>query len=204
MFARKGRSIKNQQVLGYSKIGKKGFLMLFLANACLFSNCTSITTEKTYETSKMLGNQRRIVVEKTKSITTYKGIITKNDYGTTQRYRYNFTIDNNDIDWKGRSGVPKNILFCKDSVYVRYLVEKEIKEEQGSTADSSMSYTYTSVIRPVHEVFVDKRYFFRLFGYTYWVEVPPETYMDKQSSCQEYAIPNDNELSLPALPEKDL
>ncbi|SEK93123.1 hypothetical protein SAMN04487910_1503 [Aquimarina amphilecti] len=163
----------------------------------LIISCRSKTTERIDITNTLLGNDMYLEVEKKNKNTTHRGIITNSNYGTTHSYSYKLTINNGDINWNGGTAEPKHLLFCKDSTYIHYLKEKYIpiksKDSVGNIAEENSYYE----VQDVFEVYVDKRYFFKLFGDEYWLEISSESYNLQKESCTEYSIPNDNELSLP-------
>ncbi len=161
-----------------------------------FVNCTSKTQVDTNKTNKILGNGKRIEVTKTNKLTTKTGIITKINYGTTHSFFYTFKVDNGKIKWKEKGRAePKHILFCKDSVYVHYLNKKNIPIKKEPT-DTTNIIKYKTIVKEFYEVYIDKRYFFRLLGEEYWVEITPEQYSSKKTNCKEYEIPNENEYEL--------
>ncbi|WP_271765092.1 hypothetical protein [Aquimarina algiphila] len=171
----------------------KVMVLLFLVAVC--SNCTSETEKQVDKTNKLLDNGMRLVVEKTNETTKEIGIFSKHNYRTTHSYTYKFTVDGGDVNWDGGSGEPKHILFCENSVYVHYLKEKYISVQRDTTSTEINNNGY-NMVEEVFELYIDNRYFFKLFGDDYWVEITPESYANKKTSCDEYNIPNDNELSL--------
>ncbi len=173
----------------------KIIVLLFLVG--VYSNCTSETEKQVDKTNKLLDNGMRLVVEKTNEITKEIGVFSKHNYRTTRSYTYKFTVDGGDVNWDGGSGEPKHILFCENAVYVHYLKEKYITLEQRNSGDPNIEYNESvNNVKEVFELYIDNRYFFKLFGDDYWVEITPESYENKKISCKEYDIPNDNELSL--------
>lgn len=51
-------------------------------------------------------------------------------------------------------------------------------------------------VHNVYEKHIDERYFFKIFGDDYWTEISAEEYFSAKKSTKEYAIPNDNELTV--------
>ncbi|MEI6866143.1 hypothetical protein [Flavicella sp.] len=104
-----------------SNIRKVTFLIILLN--CLFISCTYNTEEATDKTSKTLPNGKYLVVEKITKASSSWGVLTNHYYGTYS-YKYKISIPQEDINWNGGSGEPKNILFCKDTTYIRYLKKR--------------------------------------------------------------------------------
>lgn len=174
---------------------KKGTYLIVLLN-CLVISCNYNTEEILDKTSKILPNGKHIVVEKSTKETTSRGVFTNHNYGTSHRYSYTFLMPKEDINWNGGSGEPKNILFCKDTIYVRYLKEKSIRTKYIDSTDNTTKYNYHSEIHEAFQKHIDERYFFKLFGDDFWVDITSENYSSVKKSCDDYHIPNDNELAL--------
>jgi hypothetical protein len=144
----------------------------------------------------MLPNGKHLVVEKITKETTSRGIITNHNYGTSHSFKYKLLLSKEDINWNSGSGEPKNILFCKDTIYIRYLKEKSIRTEYIDSVDNTTKYNYHSEIHEVFQKHIDKRYFFKLLGTDFWVDITSENYSSLKKSCDDYLIPNENELTL--------
>lgn len=168
--------------------------LVFLVGVCC--TCTSETEKQVDKTNKLLGNGKRLVVEKTNKTTHKTGYFTKHYYGATHSYAYEFEVDGGDVNWGGGSGEPKHILFCENAVYVHYLKNKYVPIQHNDTTTSKIENSGYYSVQDVFELYIDNRYFFNLFGDDYWVEITPESYANKKITCDEYSIPNDNELSL--------
>ncbi len=175
---------------------KKIIHVSLLSFIFLFTCCRSKTTERIDITNTLLGNDKHLEVEKTNRSTTHRGIITNSDYGTSHSYSYKLTVNNGDINWDGGTAEPKHFLFCKDSIYIHYLKEKYISVKSKDSIGNMIEKDGYYAVQDVFEVYIDKRYFFKLFGDDYWVEVSSEKYNRQKESCTEYSIPNDNELSI--------
>jgi len=171
-------------------------LVSFILLISLIS-CKSTTTERVDVTNKLLGNNIHLKVEKTNTNITTTGILTKSNYGTSHSYNYKLTVNDGDIHWDGGSAEPKHILFCNDTTYIHTLKEKYVvmksKDSIGNMVEKEGYYE----IKNTYEAHVDKRYFFKFFGDEFWVEITEEKYNTKKESCNEYDVPNDNELSIP-------
>ncbi|MDW7692638.1 hypothetical protein R9C00_12115 [Flammeovirgaceae bacterium SG7u.111] len=173
--------------------------LLYILALFILTNCNYETEKSIDITSKILPNGMIMVIKKTNKETTATGMITKHNYGTSHSFRYNISFDHGDIIWEGGSGEPKNILFCKDTMYIRYLKEKSIKVEYTDSVDNTIKADYHYEIREVYQKHIDGRYFFKLFGDEYWVDIMPENYPHQREFCEEYPIPNDGELSLDSI-----
>jgi len=163
---------------------------------CLLISCNQKTEEIINLTSKILPNQKHLVVEKTNRKTKFLGIFSNHNYGTSYRFSYKLSLNPGDINWNGGSGEPKYLLFCKDTTYIRYLKKKSIKTAYTDPENDSIKYNYHYEIQEVFQKHIDKRYFFQLFGDDYWVDMPAENYTSLNTLCNEYSVPNDNELLL--------
>jgi hypothetical protein len=176
----------------------KKFPLLRILRYVVFFTLGSCTTNKEIHqdiTNKLLSNDRILRIEKSSTFETTKGILGKHTYNIEHSYQYKVLIDDGDYCWEVSNGEPKHILFVKDSIYIHYLKEKYIRASPKS--DSSIvdvEEDYKHVILDVYEVYLDKRYFFKLFGYALWIDIPKEQYEEKRKIGQEFEIPNDNEL----------
>lgn len=91
----------------------------------------------------MLDNGKYLEVEKTNIETTSIGIITRHNYGISHSFTYDIFIKADQIEWKGICNrEPKNIIFCQDTVYVRYLSEQSKRVEiiDSVTQDTTTNY----------------------------------------------------------------
>lgn len=177
------------------------FISLLLIS--ILHSCTTKTKKRIDITNIQFPNEKYLMVEKTNEDKTSIGVFTKNNYGTKHSFAYKFSVDNGNINWNGGSGEPKHILFCKDTTFVHSLKEKSVNTQYTDSLDNTIKYKHHYEIQDIFEKHIDERYFFKFFGNEYWVEISPENYMLKKESCDEYAIPNDNELSLtPVITDK--
>ncbi len=170
--------------------------LLFFSLIGSLSGCNYETEERIDKTSTILPNGATIEVEKTNKERTAIGIISKHNYGTSHSFSYQLSINQDDITWNGGSGEPKNILFCRDTIYLHYFKEKSIRVEYTDSVDNSTKVDYHFETREVFQKHIDERYFFKLLGDAFWVDVLPEEYATRKEFCEEYIIPNDGELSL--------
>ncbi len=167
-----------------------------ILSTSFIGSCSYDTVETTDKTSIALPGDRFLVVEKTNKETTATGLFTKHNYGTTHRFSYTFALNPGKIKWNGGSGEPKHIIFCNDTTYIRYLKKKSIRTEVFDSISNTTIGNYHDEIQESFEKHIDKRYFFKLLGDDYWIEVSDEQYNAVKNSCEEYRIPNDNELSI--------
>lgn len=163
----------------------------FIFEACV----TSETEQRNSSTHKIFPNQKHIIVEKQTTITHYTNRFSNKNLGEGHTFSYKFKIKNDNINWNGDAAEPKNIIFCNDTIYFKYYIEKF--EADTSIIDSTISSTQRPGIYktiPVYETFVDKRYLFYLLGEAYWLTISEDIYNLKKSNCEEFEIPNDGEL----------
>ncbi|WP_158851135.1 hypothetical protein [Algibacter sp. L1A34] len=177
--------------------------LLLIAFNCLVTSCDYQEEETIDKTSIILPNGKHIVVEKTNTESTAIGVFSNHNYGTTHRFTYKFSIDQDRIDWDGGSGEPKNITFCKDTTYIRYLKEKTITTNYTDSLTQETERHQRNEIQEFFQKHIDKRYFFKLLGSDYWVDIPLEHYTSISNECEEYQIPNDEELALPSMKNDD-
>lgn len=164
---------------------------LLILFSCIISSCNYSVVETIDKTSKQLPNGKHLVVNKINKETTKIGALTNHNYGTSHSFTYAVSIDPGDIEWDGGSGEPKEILFSKDTTYIQYVKKRHI------TVDSVSRYQ----VFDIYEKHIDNRYFFKLFGDAYWVEISSEDYLTAKISGDQYLIPNDNELSIKPVTE---
>ncbi len=178
-------------------------ILLLIGFVYVWSGCNTHTEERVDKQEKVLPNKKHITVEKITKETTSVGIFTNHNYGTSHSYRYKFLIQPEDINWDGGSGEPKQLLFCKDTIYMRYLKKKNIQIQYIDSVDNTMKTKHHWETKEVFQKHIDERYFFNFFGKDYWVDISPENYVSLKKSCKEYDIPNDNELLLKPVLERD-
>ena len=114
-------------------------------------------------------------------------------------FTYKVYINPGDINWNGGSAEPKYILFDNDTTYISYLKKKNLKIKYIDSLDGTTKYNYHSEIQTFHQKHIDKRYFFKLLGNDYWVDISLQEYTDVKGYGYEHVIPNDNEYSLDTL-----
>ncbi len=175
---------------------KKKGIYFFIIFSFLTTTCRYNTVEKIDKTNKRLPNGILLVVEKVNKETTSRGALTNYNYGTTHSFTYKFDISKGRIHWDGGSGEPKNIVFCRDSIYISFLKEKRINTSYIDSINGTTKYHYHYEIREFYQKHIDERYFFKLLGDAYWEDISPESYVKIKRSCLEYSIPNDAELVL--------
>lgn len=172
------------------------FFLLLLLCLLLSTSCTNETEETVNKTTTLLANTKKLMVEKTNKDTKSIGVFSGSNYGNTHKFTYSIKIDN-DASWYGGSKEPTNIIFCKDSIYLRSLKKTSVSTD---TLDIETNETLTvtnTEIQEVFEKYIDKRYFFKLFGDDYWSDITAHEYELKNSTCVEFEVPNENELAEP-------
>ncbi len=168
----------------------------------IFISCKTETEINTNVTSKQLPNNKLLEVLKKEKTATQRGIFTNSNYGSTYSFEYQFTINKNEVIWKDKgSAVPKTILFCNDTPYIKYLQKKSIAYQQIRN-DTIYSTKYKDTIIEKYDKFIDNRYFFKWFGKVSWLAISKEKYNTKKSSCNEYTIPNDEDFKNIKNPKK--
>lgn len=168
------------------------YILTIIALVFLVS-CTTEEEITTNVTSQLLNNNRLIEVLKTEKTASSIGVLSHKNYGTTYSFEYQFTVDKNEVIWENKgSAIPKKIIFCNDTTYVKYLRKKSIGY-QKIESDTITRTMYKDTIVVKHEAFIDNRYFFKLFGDTFWTSVDEEKYEARKTVYPEYDIPNDND-----------
>ena len=181
---------------------KRGVYILL--SVFMLYGCNHEEIEKIDKTSIILPNQKHLTIIKNNKETTSIGIITKHNYGTTHSYTYELEISPGNINWDGGTAEPKNIIFCEDITYIRFLKEKMIEVENTESTDSIATYSRYYENQEVYQEHIDNRYFFNLLGDDFWAEIDSEKYLSKKKLCKEYKIPNSNELSLELIDDSKL
>ena len=162
----------------------------------LLISCKTETKINTNVVSKKLPNNKILKVIKTEKIQTHIGIFTHSNYGSTYDFKYQFTVNNNEIIWKNRgSAIPKKIIFCKDSIFIKYLQKKSISSQQILNDTIKQTKIKDTIIER-YDQYIDNRYFFKWFGDVNWINISKNKYNSKKISCNEYSIPNDNDFAL--------
>lgn len=171
------------------------YTILFAFSVSILS-CKSNTQESTTEKSSVLPNGMRLTVFKTNKDKTSIGILTGTNYGTTHTYKYNVLLHEPDVNWSLGSGEPKNFLFCKDTIYIHYVNKNNYPITVTDSVTNSTTTKNNYKMESMYQKHVDNRYFFNLFGDDFWLDVSPKRYNKIKNSCEEYAIPNDGELTV--------
>ena len=162
----------------------------------LFS-CEFKTEERIDKTSQTFPNGKHIIVEKLNKESTSTGILTNINYGTSHSFKYQFTLTEDNIKWDGGSSEPKNIIFCKDAIYIRYLKEKSLNTTVIDSSDTIIENN-TYEVKEFFQKHIDRRYFLKIFGDDFWEDISSENYYSMKNSCGELFIPNDGELFMVA------
>ena len=159
----------------------------------IFISCETETEITTNTTNKLLENGKVLKVSKTTEKTTQIGAFTNYNYGTSILFKYSFTI-NNDAKWDGQSTEPKNIFFTKDTIYLKSLQKKSVPHHY--TANDTIVTKYIDTIVPKYEVYIDNRYFFKMLGDDFWIDIPSKKYTNATKNNTTFNVPNDNEYQI--------
>jgi len=178
---------------------KNCFLILLSISLICSESCKQDSVVTVTKNKVEIGNGKILSIVKTNKDTKSIGYFTGNNYGTSHRFTYTMEIEPDDIIWDGGSGEPKQIIYCNGTTYIRYLVKKSIRTESVDSITNEINIDYHNEVREELQQHVDKRYFFKLFGDDYWLNVPNSDLDSLQSGCKTFEIPNDNELSNPIL-----
>lgn len=162
----------------------------------MFSACDKKVEEHTSKKSIVLSNGTHVAIEKTSTETTSIGILTKHNYGTIHTFKYRLHLKKNNVIWDLGTGEPKNLLICKDNLYIHYLNENSHRIEVKDTVTDSIQSSYITKVDNMYQKHIDERYFFKLLGEDYWLDVTSEEYSKLKKSCPEFEVPNDGELSI--------
>lgn len=165
-------------------------LLVLLTESCKQDSVVIIS-----KTKVEIGNGKILTIEKINKDTKSIGYFTGNDYGTTHRFTYKMEIEPDGITWDGGSGEPIQIIYCNDTTFIRYLIKKSIKTESIDSITNETKIDYHNEVKEELQRYMDNRYFFKLFGDDYWLNVPPDTLSNSGDQCMTFEIPNDRELS---------
>lgn len=168
-------------------------LVLCLSFFFIFS-CNSETKATIDKINLQLSNGVHIVIEKTNLESSHIGIFSNHDF--THSYSYKLHLIDKGVNWDGGSGEPKGLIFCKDSIFLYSLKEKFFTNDALVRKDSTIkSESYYQVVE-VYQKHEDQRYLFNMMGQDFWVDISENEYLLRKHDCEEFAIPNDGELTL--------
>ena len=173
------------------KLIKYCFLLAFLFSC---KTSTKISVDKT---NTLLPNNEVIELEKTNKDSETFGSITNYHYGSRHSFKYKFKLINASVKWDGGTAEPKKILFNKDSIFITYLKNKHIATPYLDTVTNTTKNTYHYEVQRFYQKHIDKRYFFKLLGKDYWLDITENNYLKNLKEGSEYTIKTDNELTLP-------
>ncbi|WP_405292535.1 hypothetical protein [Algibacter sp. Ld11] len=171
-------------------------IYLLISINALFISCDYEDKEIIDKMNTVLSNGRHLEVEKTTTLSTAIGLFSGHNYGTTHRFTYKLRIEPEDVTWDGGSGEPKSLLFFKDTTYIYFLKEKVIRKTYTDSITNTLKEDSYTEIHAFYQKHIDMRYFFKFFGDDYWVDIPHKDFNAIKHFSNEFAIPNDNELSL--------
>lgn len=173
--------------------------------------CTTKTTENSHRAVQDFPHGEQIIVDLTRTHAEQIGVISKITYATTDKYHYRLRFSPNDIRWENSDDEPKQLLVCVDQTVYLYSVRQQANpyyantttveakpvervEEQNKPAPAEERQVVEPylILKNHYTRFVDKRYFFKLFGGYYWAEISKDEYNNKLKDCQVYTVPNEN------------
>jgi len=161
----------------------------------LLVSCKTETEKTTNSIRKQFENGKYIEVVKTDESSTHYGMITHTNYGTTHRFNYRFSVNKNEVVWNPKnSAEPKKITFTKDSVFLQS-IEKRNFPYQEISADTTITKHKDSLVFK-YEVYIDNRYFFKLLGDDFWLDIPSSQYKNTIQDYKIFEVPNDNEYQI--------
>ena len=169
------------------------FLLLIIIFTISCKTSTEISIDKS---STLLPNNEVIELEKENKDSKTFGSITNHYYGSSHRFTYKFKLKNANIKWNGGTAEPKHILFHKDSIFLSFLKDKTITTPYVDSITNETRNTYHNEVQKFYQKHIDKRYFFKLLGSDYWIDITEENYLRNIENGLECKIKNDNELIL--------
>lgn len=172
------------------------YIYLYLLLILVLISCETSSVETIDINNQHYPNGLDLMIEKTNKDSKSYGIITGHFYGNTHSYKYKVEIKQGDVVWNGGSSEPKSFTLCNDTIFLHYLKEKYISYQYIDSLNNDTindSYYQTQEFYAKH---VDNRYLFNKLGSDYWVDISKGHYLTKLNTCDEYSIPNDNELSV--------
>lgn len=156
------------------------FILLLFCFMC--SNCTTKTQVYEQQVNKELRGNKIIFVKKIDEVSRMVGALSGHLWNEEHRFHYEFTIEPQEIEWKGLIGeAPKSLVSCQTVLLLKTTTRQVVTDSIKGT------YTLTASNFYKH---VDKRYFFKLFGEQYFVTIDSLSYQAKAAGCLEEAMPN--------------
>jgi hypothetical protein len=157
-----------------------GWLML-LCIAVI--SCTTKTEVYESQVNKEFKNGQTIFLKKTDEVSRIVGSITGHLWNERHSFRYQFTIDPDEIEWQGLLGeAPKSVLYCNNELYLKTTTEHVVTD--------TIKQITSTIAKPSYYRHVDKRYFFKMFGDQYFVMIDSLVYQTKSAACPEEYVPN--------------
>ena len=173
----------------------KKLFFLGVISLLIFSNCETKTKTTVNKQTIALGNTAYLTIQKTNIDRTSIGVFSRHNYGTSHFFKYDLHIDKNDIRWQGSMSEPKEVSLYKDNVFLKLLEEKLITNTVKDTLKDSIITRHNYQVKKAYLKHIDKRYFFKLFGDAFWLNIDSTTYHNAKLKGKAFVIPNDNEFS---------
>lgn len=167
--------------MNYSFMNK--YHICILVSVLVISACDSSSVEYNYTHTKKYDEGWRIELNKREILTTRIGILSGHDYGTRRTFNYSFKLSPGRIKWKNSNAEPRNIVFCENEIYLHSVGKVLIKSGEK----------YKNILKNKYELFIDERFFFKLLGDQYWLDITKSKYIKNSKLCLENKIPNDGE-----------
>lgn len=178
-----------------------------LGLSAILAACTTKTSENTQRSIKDFPQGEQMRVEMTQVHQEQVGMLSKVVYQTKDRHQYQLSFTPNDIEWQNGDGEPKQLLVCADgNAYLHFVnqipnpfystpptnpaepVPEPAKIENPEPKPVVQPYF---ILKNQYVRWVDKRYFFKLLGESYWADVSQDEYKNKVAQCKAYEVPND-------------
>jgi hypothetical protein len=145
--------------------------------------CTTSTAVYESQMNKELKDGKTIFIKKTDEISRSVGAITGHLWNERHTFRYQFTIEPDEVEWQGLLGeAPKSILYCNGELF--------LKTTTAHVVTDTVKQITSTIAEPSYYRHVDKRYFFKMFGDQYFVTVDSLLYQTKSAACPEQYVPN--------------
>ena len=172
--------------------------------------CTTKTHSSSHRTVKDFPEGKQIIVDRTDIHEEDIGVVSKIVYHTTDKHQYQLRFLPEDIRWENGDAEPKQLLNCADgAVYLHFVAQQanpyyeteyeaanstELnKNDQLQPQDEKLKKVEPYfILKSYYARFVDKRYFFKLLGESYWVDINKDEYVSLLKKYQAYEVPNEN------------
>ena len=173
-------------------------LSLFVLSVICLTSCETRTEKHFTKQTMKLNDKYQLEIWKENIEETTIGIISGHNYGTVHYFGYAFNLNPGDISWEQPTAEPKNLIICPDVIYLHYMQKKleamnDTEDKPDNIKDSKERKKYEYKIRNFYAQYIDKRYFFRLLGNAYWLNISSTEYYANRKGCERHSVLNDNE-----------